>query len=88
MLRQLLTFLALITGLAATSAPAQAHMATAETCMEAAFEIVVMVDKCQQQAALLPVPSARYAAPARADAAIATVPVRAGTRIGIDRARE
>lgn len=88
MLRQLLTFLALLTGLAATAAPAEAHIAGTQTHIEAAFEIVVTADRRQQQAALAPVPAIGHALRADAFAAPYAVPFQVGVRVGIDRARE
>ncbi|OCC24803.1 hypothetical protein MB02_04865 [Croceicoccus estronivorus] len=88
MLRQFLTFFALLTGLAATAAPVEARMAGAETRMEAAFEIVVTADRRQQQAALAQVPPVVHAALANDLIGRNTIPALPSVRIGIDRARE
>ena len=88
MLRQLLTFFALLTGLAATAAPAEARIVGAETRVEAAFEIVVIADRRQQQAALAPVPPIAEALRRSAGLSAWYAPVFPGVRVGIDRARE
>lgn len=88
MLRQLLTFFALLTGLAATAAPAEAHIIGAETRVEAAFEIVVVADRRQQQAALAPVPHIVEAVRRSDGAPVWYAPVSPAVRVGIDRARE
>ena len=88
MLRQLLTFFALLTGLAASAAPAEAHIAGTQTRMEAAFDIVVTADRRQQQAALAPIPPVVRAALAFDSAFVRPAPVVPGVLIGIDRARE
>lgn len=88
MLRQLLTLFAILTGFAATAAPAEARLAGAETRMEAAFEIVVTADRRQQQAALAPVPAVAHALRESGLVAHYAAPGTPGVRIGIDRARE
>jgi len=88
MLRQLLTFFALITGLAATAVPAQARMIGVETRVEATFEIVVTADRRQQQAAMAPLPPVVQAVVARSLAPVSAAPAWRGVYVGIDRARE
>ncbi len=88
MLRQLLTFFALLTGLAATAAPAEARIVGAETRVEAAFEIVVIADRRQLQAALAPVPPIAEAVQSSDRVTAWFAPVSPGVRVGIDRARE
>ena len=88
MLRQLLTFFALLTGLAATAAPAEAHIAGTQARMEAVFQIVVTADRRQQQAALAPVPPVVRATLADDRALMRPAPAVLGVLIGIDRARE
>lgn len=88
MLRQLLTFLAVLTGFAATAAPAEAHRAGAETRLEAAFEIVVTADRRQQLSEQVRTPEAVHFASADDSAPGFAAPHEAGVRIGIDRARE
>lgn len=87
-MRQLLTLFAVLTGLAATAAPAQAHFAGAETRMEAAFEIVVTADRRQQEAALVPVPPVTQGVRTIVLAPGFEVPASPGALVGIDRARE
>lgn len=88
MLRQLLTFFALLTGLAATAAPAHACIVGSETRVEAAFEIVVIADRRQLQAAFAPVPPLVLAVAKQDVLPLRTAPALSAVRIGIDRARE
>lgn len=88
MLRQLLTFLALLSGLATTAVPAQAHVAGVETRLEATFEIVVTADKRQHQAALAPARSMAHAPVGHEWARPLAAPAVPAVLVGIDRARE
>lgn len=88
MLRQLLTFIAVLTGFAATAAPVEAHRGGAETRVEAAFEIVVTADRRQQLTAQVRLPESAHFATADDSAPVFTAPHGAGVRIGIDLARE
>lgn len=88
MLRQLLTFIAVLTGFAATAAPAEAHRAGAETRVEAAFEIVVTADRRQQLTEQVRKPESAHFASADVNAPVFAAPHDAGVRIGIDRSRE
>lgn len=87
-MRQLLTLFAILTGLAASAAPAQAHYAGAETRMEAAFEIVVTADRRQQEASFVPAPTLTQAVLAGSRTPRFDIPAASGALIGIDRARE
>lgn len=88
MLRRLLTFFALLTGLAASAVPLHARIVNAETCVAAACEIVVKADKRQQRAAMAPLPPVVHAALASNSMLLQSQFAAVSVLIGIDRARE